>query len=115
MTTQSMAFIDLAAIQPLDLARVDIDAQHVVADLGQAGPRDQSDVPGAKDSDSHRRRTRGSRTERCSLAGTALAVKDGERQFPRCARFCQTTRTARPEPTACHGEGLLRAPDGGNR
>src|SRR6185503_9517473 len=35
-----------ARFQRVDLARVDIDAQHVVADLGEAGPGDETDVAG---------------------------------------------------------------------
>jgi hypothetical protein len=34
----------VALVQHLDLARIDIETQHVVADLGQAGPGDETDV-----------------------------------------------------------------------
>ena len=40
---------DFAARKPLDLIRVDIDAEHVIAGLGQAGARNQSDIAGAED------------------------------------------------------------------
>jgi hypothetical protein len=35
---------DLAALQALDLARVDVHADHVVADFSEAGARDEPDV-----------------------------------------------------------------------
>jgi hypothetical protein len=41
----------LAAAQALDLRRVDVDAPHVVADLGEAGRGDEADVAGADDAD----------------------------------------------------------------
>jgi len=36
-----------------DVVCVDIDAHHVVADLGQAGSRDEADIAGAEDGDAH--------------------------------------------------------------
>ena len=36
-----------------DLGRVDVEAEHVVADFGQAGAGDQADVAGADDGDFH--------------------------------------------------------------
>ena len=44
---------DHAAIEPIDLGRVDVDADHVVADLGQARAGDQADIAGAEDGDAH--------------------------------------------------------------
>ena len=44
---------DLALLQALDLARVDVDADDVVAGFRQAGARDQADVAGAEDCDFH--------------------------------------------------------------
>ena len=35
---------DLALLQALDLGGVDVDAQHVVAGIGEAGARDEADV-----------------------------------------------------------------------
>src|SRR6185369_2606535 len=43
----------LAAIDALDLRRVDVDADTVVPDLGEAGTRDEADVTGADDGDAH--------------------------------------------------------------
>ena len=42
-----------AAFQDLDLALVVVHAQHVVADLGEAGARNQSDVSGSNNCDFH--------------------------------------------------------------
>ena len=42
-----------AALQHVDLARVDVEAQHVVADLGEAGAGDEPDVAGADHRDLH--------------------------------------------------------------
>ncbi len=42
---------DLAAPQPRDLLLVDIEAQHLVPDVGQAGARDEADVAGPDDAD----------------------------------------------------------------
>jgi hypothetical protein len=44
---------DLAALQQLDLALVDVEAQHVVADVGEAGAGDEADVAGSDDADLH--------------------------------------------------------------
>jgi hypothetical protein len=44
---------DAAVFQDLDLGGVQVQAQHIVADLGQAGARDQADITGADDSDFH--------------------------------------------------------------
>ena len=43
----------LAALEHLDLALVDVDAQHVVADLGEARARDQADVAGTENGETH--------------------------------------------------------------
>ncbi len=43
----------LALVQALDLAGVDIDADDVIARLGEAGARDEAHVAGAEDGDSH--------------------------------------------------------------
>src|SRR6185312_883562 len=40
---------DLAALQALDLGGVDVDAPHLVAELGEAGRGDEADVAGADD------------------------------------------------------------------
>jgi hypothetical protein len=48
---------DAAAVEDLDLAFVDIQAQHVVAHFRQAGAGDQADVAGANDGDFHMRTT----------------------------------------------------------
>src|SRR6201999_2085172 len=53
---------DLAALEPLDLVDVDVDAPDVVAELGESGRRDEADVAGADDADGfatpgHERRT----------------------------------------------------------
>ena len=42
-----------AGVQHVDLARVDVEAQHVVADLGEAGAGDQADVAGPDHRDLH--------------------------------------------------------------
>jgi hypothetical protein len=42
-----------AVVQDRDLARVDVDAQYVVADLGEARAGDETDVPGADHGDLH--------------------------------------------------------------
>ena len=42
---------DLAALEPRDLVGVDVDAPHLVAELGEARRRDQPDVAGADDRD----------------------------------------------------------------
>ena len=58
------------AFERRDLRRVDVEAQHVVADFGEAGAGDQADVAGADDGDFHavrspkRRVDRGERGER---------------------------------------------------
>ena len=44
---------DLALLQALDLGRDLVDADHVVAALGEAGAGDQADVSGADDCDFH--------------------------------------------------------------
>ena len=44
---------DLAAVEPVDLGLVDVDAGHVVAAVGEAGAGDQADVAGANDCDFH--------------------------------------------------------------
>ena len=44
---------DLAAVQHRDLALVDVEAEHVVADVGEAGAGDETDVAGADDADFH--------------------------------------------------------------
>ena len=44
---------DLAGLEPLDLGRIDVDADHVVADFGEAGAGDQADVAGAEYRDAH--------------------------------------------------------------
>ena len=46
---------DAALVQDLDLARVDVEAQHVVADFGEAGAGDEADVAGADHRDLHAR------------------------------------------------------------
>ena len=43
----------LARVERLDLRRVVVDADDVVAALGEAGRRDEADVPGADDRDFH--------------------------------------------------------------
>src|SRR6185503_15254284 len=43
----------LAAVDALDLGGIDIHAGAVVADLGEAGARDEADVAGADDADPH--------------------------------------------------------------
>ena len=43
----------LAALEHLDLALVDVDAQDVVADLGEARAGDQADVAGTEDGETH--------------------------------------------------------------
>src|SRR5256885_1136241 len=43
-----------AGVEQLDLARVLVDAHHVVAAVGEAGAGDQADVAGADDRDPHR-------------------------------------------------------------
>ena len=44
---------DAARVQRRDLRRVDVEAQHVVADLREAGAGDEPDVAGADDGDLH--------------------------------------------------------------
>ena len=41
----------LAAVQPLDLVRVDVDAPDLAAEVGEAGGRDKADVAGTDDAD----------------------------------------------------------------
>ena len=56
---------DLPRLQPLDLVRVHVDAEHVVADLGQHRALHEPDVAGSENRDPHlpsatpRRRERG--------------------------------------------------------
>ncbi len=45
----------VAAVELLDLLRIDIHAHDVVAGIGQAGTRDQTDVARAKDRHTHGR------------------------------------------------------------
>ena len=40
-------------VQRVDLRLVDVDADHVVAAVGEAGARDEADVAGSDDRDSH--------------------------------------------------------------
>jgi hypothetical protein len=42
---------DLAVLQPLDLGCVDVDAPHLVVQLGKAGRGDEADVAGTDDTD----------------------------------------------------------------
>ena len=42
---------DLAAVQALDLVRVDVDAPDLAAELGEAGGGDEADVAGPDDAD----------------------------------------------------------------
>ena len=44
---------DAPGLQRLDLGGVDVDAEHLVADLRQHGPLDQADVAGTEDGDPH--------------------------------------------------------------
>ena len=44
---------NLAGLEARDLGRVDIDANHVVADFGEAGTGDQADITGAENRDVH--------------------------------------------------------------
>ena len=44
---------DLATIQALDLARVDIDAHHMITRIGETSPSDQAHVSGAENRDAH--------------------------------------------------------------
>jgi hypothetical protein len=43
----------VAAVDPVDLGAVQIDAHHVVPDFGQAGTGNQADVARANDADLH--------------------------------------------------------------
>ena len=43
----------LALAQQVDLALIDVDAKHVVAGFREAGARDQTNVPGSKDGQTH--------------------------------------------------------------
>ena len=47
---------DLAALEPVDLGAVDVDASDVVAAVGEAGAGDQSDVAGANNCDFHKKK-----------------------------------------------------------
>ena len=44
----------VATAQSLDARRIDVEADHVVADMRQTGSRDEADVAGADDGDLHR-------------------------------------------------------------
>ena len=44
---------DVALLQAIDFARVDVDAQDVVACFGEAGTRNQADVAGAEYRNAH--------------------------------------------------------------
>ena len=44
---------DLARVELLDLVLVEVEAEHVVARVGEAGAGDQADVAGADDGDVH--------------------------------------------------------------
>ena len=59
-----------AVVEDRDLARVDVEAQHVVADLGEAGAGDETDVAGADHRDLH---------ARCSQRAASEALIGGER------------------------------------
>ena len=44
---------DDAMVQSLDLGGIDVHAHNIMADLGQAGARDQPDIAGTKNRDAH--------------------------------------------------------------
>jgi hypothetical protein len=44
---------DLALLQAGDLARVDVNAEDVVAGLGEAGARDEAHIAGSEDCNFH--------------------------------------------------------------
>lgn len=46
---------DLAGLQRGDLGGIDIDTQHLVADIGQHGALNKTDIAGSKNSDFHTR------------------------------------------------------------
>ena len=46
-------------VQPLDLLRVDVDADDVIAGIGEAGAGDEADVAGAENGDAHLCKERG--------------------------------------------------------
>ncbi|GAB2706873.1 hypothetical protein GCM10027195_08290 [Comamonas sediminis] len=46
---------DLAGLQRGDLGRIDIDTQHLVANIGQHGTLNKTDIAGSKNSDFHTR------------------------------------------------------------
>ena len=54
-------FVDrhLAALQALDLVRIDVDAEHAITRIGEAGARDEPDITGTEDRDAHGYRPRG--------------------------------------------------------
>src|SRR5262249_34053013 len=61
---------DLAGFEPRDLGRVDIEANDVVADFGEAGARDEADIAGAENRDTHALSARTQyRTAHCSGRG----------------------------------------------
>ncbi len=60
-----------ALLEHVDLARVDVEAQHVVADLGETGPGDEADVTRAD----HRHLHAG--TPRASLIAASAATGSG--------------------------------------
>jgi hypothetical protein len=44
---------DLAPVEPLDLARVDVSAHHVVAEIREARAGDEADIPSPDDPEVH--------------------------------------------------------------
>ena len=44
---------NLAAVQALDLSRVDIDADHMVAGVSETGAGDEAHIAGAENSNAH--------------------------------------------------------------
>ena len=57
-------------LQPLDLGLVDIDAEHVMADLGQHRPLHQPDISGSENRDLHPRYSLGGPAGRVRLGGS---------------------------------------------
>ena len=63
-----------AAVEQVDLGGVDIEAEHVVADLGQAGAADQAHITGTDDGDVHAPTLSEALIRASSAAGSAAWV-----------------------------------------
>ena len=83
---------DLAPVQALDLARVDIDAHHMIARIRQAGTGDEADVAGAENGYTHSVKFLSGKEERRKTKGKAGARRSSA---PRCNRGSRAPASGR--------------------